>query len=292
MSHRLTLFLATSLALLAACADPSKEDARYRGALPPDEVAARVNGVAITRAELGAATGAEGHPGLGGGDDEAKDLDRLVRQELAAQEAVRLGLDPGPAYRAELGRLEAQVQAFRRQRLADLYDREVGVKADVSDDEARRHWDANAARLRTEVHVWQIFLRHEGEIEAARRDLEAGVPFEEAARRRFPQVPASAGAFWDVGWVRLAQAPEPWREELSKLEPGATSGVLRGPKGRFWILKLVARREDPALTFEAVKPAVVEAVRAAKVEARRAETERRLRARAKVEIAPRATPGT
>jgi parvulin-like peptidyl-prolyl isomerase len=141
------------------------------------------------------------------------------------------------------------------------------------------------------VHVWQIFLRHEGEIEAARRELEAGVPFEEAARRRFPNVPASAGAFWDVGWVRLAQAPEAWRDELAKLEPGATSGVLRGPKNRFWILKLVGRRENPALTFEAVKPAVVEAVRAEKIEARRAEKERELRARAKVEITHGVRPG-
>lgn len=290
MSPRFALFL-SSLALLAACADPSKEDARYRGALPPAEVAARVNGVPITRAELGAATGAEGHPGLPAAGDEGKDLDRLVRQELAAQEAVRLGLDPGAAYRAELGRLEAQVQAFRRQRLADLYDREVAVKADVSEDEARRYWEANASRLRTVVHLWQIFVRDEGEIEAARRDLEAGVPFEEAARRRFPNVPASAGAFWDVGTLRLSQAPEPWRDAVAALEVGATSGVLRGPKGRFWLLKLVDRREDPALTFEAVRPAVVEAVRAAKVEARRAEAERQLRERAKVEITQRAKPG-
>lgn len=273
--------LGVSIAVLAACGGSSSSDARYRGALPAADVAVRVNGAPITRAEVGAEAKGEGHPGVPAGDEKGA-LEALVRQELAAQKAVELGLDPGPEYRAELGRLEAQVAAFKRRRLAAVYDRQAVAKADVSDDEARRYYEKEGARIRTEVHVWQLLLRDEAQVEQARRDIESGVPFDVAARRLFPDVPATAGAFWDVGYMRWSQVPEPWREVLAGLEEGQTTGVIRGPKSRFWILKLVDRRENPELTFDAVKPVVVEVLRRERAESARAEAERKLRSRARI----------
>jgi parvulin-like peptidyl-prolyl isomerase len=220
--------------------------------------------------------------------DERSALDAVVRQELAAQKAVELGLDPGPEYRAELGQIEAQVAAFKRRRLAALYEEQAASSIAISDDEVRKYFEAEGAKLRSEVHVWQIMVRDESVIEQARRHLESGIPFEEAVRRLFPNVPAAAGAFWDLGWLRWSQVPEPWRDVVARLEKGQTSGVIKGPRSRFWIVKLVDRRESPELTFDVVKPMVVEALRAEKVEARRAQAEKDLRSGARIVYAQQA----
>jgi parvulin-like peptidyl-prolyl isomerase len=287
--HSLASAAALAALCAAACGRSTQGDgARRAAAPPPADVVARVNGVPITRADLQREARPGGHPGLAP-EAERDVLDGLVRQELAAQRAAELKLDPGPEYRAERSRLEAQLAALERRKLAEAFDRHVATTAAVSDEDARAYFEAERGRIRTELHLWQILVQDDARIEQARRDLEAGIPFEEVARRQFPELPASAGPFWDLGYLRWTQIPAPWRSALDRTEKGGTTGVIQGPKGRRWILKLVDRRENPDVTFESVKPIVVEALRGARAESLRAEAERELRARGRVEYVERAT---
>lgn len=248
---------------------------------PTEGLLARVNGVPITKADVQREARGGGHANTGI-EDEKDTLDRLVRQELAAQRAEELKLDPGPEYRAEAARIEAMLQALKRRKLAEAYDRHVAETATVSDEEARKYFEAEGRRIRTEVHVWQIMLHDRAKIDEARRAVEAGVPFEEVARRSFPKLPESAGPFWDVGYLRWTQVPPQWRSALEGLEVGQTSGVIEGPKSRHWIVKLVDRRENPEITFDTAKPMIVETLRAERLETLRAEAERELRSKARV----------
>ena len=60
------------------------------------------------------------------------------------------------------------------------------------------------------------------------------------------------------------------------------SGIIRGPNKRFWIIKLIDKREDPATTLESSKPMIVAVLKNAKFEELREKTERDLRTKATI----------
>jgi peptidyl-prolyl cis-trans isomerase C len=253
------------------------------------DIVATVNGTPIGAAEVKLETraAANPHPGQPMPQPDKDALEDLIRQELAAQRARELGLDQDPGYQEDLRRVEAQLTSFKRKKLADLfYQKHIVKQAEVTDEEARRYFDEHAAQLRTEVHVHQILSRDEGQIGQTLAELERGVPFEEIADRGQPTLPPGARKPWDTGFLRWQHLPEAWREVVYALEPGQRSGIIRGPNRRFWIVQVVAKREDPNVTFESVKPALVELLEQSKLAAVRAETEKSLRAKAKIEYGP------
>jgi hypothetical protein len=66
------------------------------------------------------------------------------------------------------------------------------------------------------------------------------------------------------------------------MKPGDTSDILRGPKQRAWILKLVERRQNDAVTFESVKGPLIEALQRAKTVEYRKQAIEKLREAANV----------
>ena len=195
---------------------------------------ARVNGVAITQADLDERTrrtpagGAPGHDASTGNV-----LQTVVREELIAQKAVQLGLDREPGYRASLAALEAQVSAFRRKQLGELYGlRSLGRLPDLP-----------------------------AELERDHAELKAGTPFVEVAARRYPDLPAGAARPWDLGEMGWMQIPAPWRGIVDRLEPGQISDVIQGENGRAWVIQLAAKRVDPAITFETERDRIVQLLR-------------------------------
>jgi len=209
-------------------------------------------------------------------------LEVIIQEELISQRAVELGLDANPTYLDKLRRMEAQINAFKRKELSELFWREIGRRVEVSEADANKYFAENAARIGTEVHVWQILRRKEGLIEQVLNDLQHGTSFEEVARKLFPNLPKTAGEPWDLGYLRWKQVPKPWRNVVYDLKKGEVSGVIRGPNNRFWIIKLIDKREPPDITFESVKATVMEILKNAKIEELREKTERDLRAKASI----------
>lgn len=250
-----------------------------------DAVAA-VNGVLITRAEVSAASKVDSHQGPAAPEPQAQVVERLVREELATQRAVELGLDQDPAYREKLAHLETQVVAFRRERLSEAFYRDAASKVEISDADARKYFDEHGAEMRREIRVSQILMRDEAAIEAARRAIEAGTSFEDVARKQFPELPEGSRPPWDLGYLRWNQVPEAWAGVVERLAPGQTSAVIRGPNRRFWLVKLVDRRENPAVTFESVRSLVTDKLRAAQSTRLRDAADQALRARARIVYGP------
>jgi hypothetical protein len=98
--------------------------------------------------------------------------------------------------------------------------------------------------------------------------------------------PAGIRAPWDLGYLQWSQLPEAWQEVIDTLPIGATSPVIDGPRGRAWVLRLVDRRIDPSVTFDAARPVIEQRLTAAAAERAQAELARQLRAGAHIELAP------
>jgi len=247
-------------------------------------VLATVNGTPITEADVRYASQRRvGHQSNGTSTDPTQVLEGTIAQELIYQRALELGLDADPSYQTGLRQLEAQVNAFKRKKMAALYhQREVVAKASVSDEEARAYFEQHAAQIRTEVNVWQILRRDESQIEQIHKDLAQGLPFEDVAAKHFPTVPPTARKPWELGYLRWEQIPESWRDVVYGLSAGEASGVIRGPNNRFWIIKLVDKRDNPAITYEAVKPRIMKMLTNEKVQRLSDQSNRVLREKAQI----------
>lgn len=235
-------------------------------------VVAVVNGVEITEADLAVAMTAAaraGDPHRGDTDAappvRAEVLDRLIDQELAAQRGAARGLDRDPQFAAELAARRAEVDAFRRQRLAEALAHTVRGEVAISDAELRSYYAEHLDQIQTVTHVAQILVRDRAAIEAARRDLDAGAAFDQVAARQFPTVPTGTRP-WDLGELTWNQLPPAWSGIVDTLAVGATSPIIEGPRNRLWIVEVVDRRVDRSITFDAARPAI-EAVLRAEAEA-------------------------
>lgn len=279
MKHLCVLF-----ALGAACVACNQGSAGQPVGKSSGAVVVSVNGQPITEAEVQLAL----KPGAHGSEPSPVDRRKavvtgLIHDELARQKALELGLEPeGPAA-DEVARLETLLNAARRKALADAYfNKQILKKAEPTEAEARQYFEANAAMICTEFGLQQIFLRDEAGITLAQQELAKGTPFEEVARRQFPNLPEGVGLPWELGSLSWKQLPEPWRPVLQTLQPGQSSGVLRGPGGRFWLIKLLDRRTKPGVTFEEVKPLIVEDLKRSHLEQLTQQAEQELRKSARI----------
>jgi EpsD family peptidyl-prolyl cis-trans isomerase len=243
-----------------------------------------VNGVALTEADVQLALKPVSHGGEASTAERRKAvIAGLVREELARQKALELGLEPEGAAADEVGRLEVALNAARRHALAEAYfTKQVLKKAEPTEQEARQYFEANAAMLKTEFGLQQIFVRDEAAITQAQAELAKGTPFEEVARRQYPGLPEGVGLPWELGFLSWKQLPEPWRAVLQTMQPGQVSPVLKGPGGRFWIIKLLERRPRPEVSFEELKPLIVEDLKRSRLEQLTQQSEQELRKSARI----------
>jgi parvulin-like peptidyl-prolyl isomerase len=286
---RLLALSALVLGAAHACAqdDPTSAAERAAGTRtqPPEstrDVLATVNGTPIGEADVRFALRSGGHDREVPPEHIKNILEVIIRRELIHQRAVELGLDANPRYQEKLRRMEAQINAFKRKELSELFWREIAGRAVISEAEAKKYFVENAARIRTQLHVWQILRRKESLIDQALNDLEQGTSFEKVAGRQFQKFPKTGGEPWDLGYLRWKQVPKAWRNVVYGLKKGEVSGVIRGPNNRFWIIKLVDQRENPDITFESIKPTIMAVLKSAKIEKLREKTDRDLRAKASI----------
>lgn len=280
------LFVVTLAASCAQNGAPATTDAPKGSASAPaaKDVIATANGAPITKLDVVLRLKADSHSKAELTPERTKVvLETLVKQELAAQRAASLGLDADPKYQDGLRQLQAQVDAYRRKELAEAYFRhEVDKKSPVTDDEAKAYFDANAPRLRTQLHVLQLLMRSEAAITKAAAQLEQGQSFDDVAKANLPVAVPGERKPWDLGFLAWHRLPPPWRSVIYDLPVGKPSGIIKGPNDRFWIVQVVERREDPAADFGTFKDAIKADLRAVKAEQLREKAEAELLEKGKV----------
>jgi hypothetical protein len=243
------LLVAAACMVISSCERPEHD------AAPDVDVLATVNGVPITERDLSyesSTTG--GHMSEETRVDHERLLQGIVLQELAYQKAVELGFDSDPEYQEALRRLMTQVTAFKRKKLAEVFfAREFSRKAAISDEEAQEYYKGNTEAIGSEIHILQILRRDENLIAQDLDELLQGESFEEVAGKRFQNLPQTDRKPWDLGYLRWEQVPDAWWSTIRTLKTGESSGVIRGTNDRYWIIKLVDRRQNPGVSYEAVE---------------------------------------
>jgi EpsD family peptidyl-prolyl cis-trans isomerase len=249
------------------------------------DVLVTVNGVPIRASDLKYVLARDHRKKKGVPAAKAKEvLDELIEQELARQRAEELGFDEDPEYVRKLRFMEAPLNDFKRTALRDLYyAKHIGKQAKVDEAEAREHFKRNSELFKTEVRVFQILVRNdEAKIRAMKKELDEGAAFEEVAAQMFPKELPEGRKPWDMGYLRFDQVPAHFSHALENMKEGEVSGILRGPKNRAWILELVDRRINDAITFESVQAPLTEALQTAKTAELRKQATELLRNKAKI----------
>jgi peptidyl-prolyl cis-trans isomerase C len=283
--------LAALFVLAAGCAEgarPTAEAGVCESARPPaapKDLLVTVNGAPIGAAEIEAKLKADSHESEVTPERTKNVLEGLIRQELMYQRAVELGLTSDAKYQEAVRQMEAQLHALKRKELSEVFLRqEVEKKAAVTDEDARKYFDQNAARLRTELHVLQILARTEAAIDKVHEELGKGDSFEDVAARRFPGMTGAKP--WDLGYLNWQKVPEAWRGVVYGMKAGDVSVVIRGAKDRYWVLKVVDKRENADVSFDKVRDGIVVEMKRAKSDEVRDKLEADLRAKAKIVFAP------
>jgi len=250
------------------------------------KVLARVNGKPITTADVEfASRGTGNHHGQAIPADRKAVLDNIILQELISQRAAQLGIDADPAYQNELRRLEVEVNAFKRKKLAELLLQKNTQNIQVSDAEARAYFTANAAQFRTVYSLTQILRRDEDLIQKDLRELKRGTPFDKVAAGQYSNLPTGMKP-WVLGDMRFTQLPTEWKSVVNGLKKGQYSGIIRGPNNRFWIIRLNDVREDKTVNFDSAKPMILDMLKAEQAQRQSEKLIQELRSKAKIIYTP------
>jgi peptidyl-prolyl cis-trans isomerase C len=272
----------------AAAVDQAKaapaSTAAAEPATPAGKVLVRVNGAAITEEDVRLSLRLRAPDEPIPPDKQAAVLETLIREELIAQRAAAAGLEQNQGYLQERAKFEAQLNAMRRRTLSDLYYKtQIEGKAVADEATVARYFEAHKQQLATELHVQQILVRRDTDAFAALEQLKAGKAFAEVARASFAQVPDEKAPPWDLGWMKWRQIPKPWREVVYDLKPGEHSGVIAGPRGRYWLVQVLDRRVSPPVSLADFREQIGEELRGQQVEALRTKLDREIRDGARIE---------
>lgn len=166
---------------------------------------------------------------------------------------------------------EEDVRRELRRELAWLaYLERLEAAAEIPEESVRRFYEDNRARMRTPdlVRLRGVLVRDSRTAEEVRRLALAGHDLAALARRYSVDPSASRGG--DTGWIPRDRL-QPWLAvAVSRLKPGQTSGVIRGPQG-YYVVRLEDVRPGRPLSYSEVRSRIQAELRrsAAKAELER-----------------------
>jgi foldase protein PrsA len=199
----------------------------------------------------------------------------------------------------KIGATEDDVlQAATRRRLAQVFiTTKVDPTVSVSEADAKAYYEAHNEDFRhfAQVKIRGVFVsappgiseKADAEAKArateAERRILAGEDFGKVARDMSDDMSKANGG--ELGWMDagfVASLASAFGTDISKLEPGDTSSVLRGKFG-YWVAQVVAKRPAGPVPFDEVKDIVLKRYREAKVNEAAATIVKERRAKATIE---------
>ena len=279
---RILLASAASLLVLSAC----NPDDKAKSAVAPavkEPAAATVNGIAIAKSRVHMIV----QQGLAAGQPDSPEarkgiIEKLAMQTLAADEAIKKGLDKSPE-------IMAQIDLIRQSVLANAYVQDLIKNSTASDDMLKAEYEKIKATITgTEYKARHILVEKESDAKdiIAKLKKDPGL-FEKLAMEKSKDAGSKVRV---ASWARF---------DLSRMVPGFGSAVSKLEKGRSrrspsrpslvitsssW--KIPGRSRAPP--FEEVKPQLAQHLQQQNVQKQMED----LKAKAKIEIvdAPAAAP--
>ncbi len=210
-------------------------------------VVAEVDGRAVTLGDVGDAIRAlpANVAGLPFADLYPGVLGRLIEQQALAIRAQRSGLDEDPVVRRKMKAASEQILAN------EFLTREIGGTITEAALLDRYNKDFAGKPGPEEVHLRVIMVPSETVAKDIVAELRAGADFAALAKRSSLDPTASSGG--DAGFTTLDKlTPEAGAVAFS-MQPGQFTAYPVRSGGNWFILKVEARRQEPAPPFNAMR---------------------------------------
>jgi len=278
-NFRIAALAAVCLVALAACAP--KEDAKPTATVAKDSIVATVNGVPITSARVDAIARQGGNGRPDSPDARKAIVEGLAMQMVAAEEAVKKGLDKTPE-------VVDQLDGIRQSVLANAYVQDFLKNNPVGDEAVKAEYDRiKAAITGTEYKARHILVEKESEareiIAKLRKDPAS---FGKLATEKSKD-PGSKARGGDLGWFDPNRMVPEFKAALVALEKGKFTQEPVKTQFGYHVILLEDSKPIEAPPFEEVKANLAQQVQQQNMKKQLDE----LKSRAKIEIvgAPAAT---
>lgn len=219
-------------------------------AASPDKVVARVDGIAITEADIAVAADDPALSLPGVTEPQKRDLliGYLVDLKLGAKAAEAAKVGEGPEF-------ARRVAYFRDKLMLDEYlEREV--KKGVTPEAARKLYEETVKNLKPEfeVRARHILVEGEAEAKAILTRVKGGEDFAKVAGETSKD-PGSKTDGGDLGFFSKDRMVEPFADAAFKLEPGQFSEPVKSQFG-WHVIRVEEKRSKPVPAFEDMKEQV------------------------------------
>ena len=281
-NSRILLASAVSLLVLSACNPDDKAKSAAAPAVK-EPAAATVNGIAIAKSRVDMIV----QQGLAAGQPDSPEarkgiIEKLAMQTLAADEAIKKGLDKSPE-------IMAQIDLIRQSVLANAYVQDLIKNSTASDDMLKAEYEKIKAKITgTEYKARHILVEKESDAKdiIAKLKKDPGL-FEKLAMEKSKDAGSKARG-GELGWFDLSRMVPEFGAAASKLEKGAITQEPVKTQFGYHVIQLEDSRPIEAPPFEEVKPQLAQHLQQQNVQKQMED----LKAKAKIEIvdAPAAAP--
>ena len=281
-NSRILLASAVSLLVLSACNPDDKAKSAAAPAVK-EPAAATVNGIAIAKSRVDMIV----QQGLAAGQPDSPEarkgiIEKLAMQTLAADEAIKKGLDKSPE-------IMAQIDLIRQSVLANAYVQDLIKNSTASDDMLKAEYEKIKATITgTEYKARHILVEKEADAKdiIAKLKKDPGL-FEKLAMEKSKDTGSKVRG-GELGWFDLSRMVPEFGSAVSKLEKGAITQKPVKTRFGYHVIQLEDTRPIEAPPFEEVKPQLAQHLQQQNVQKQMED----LKAKAKIEIvdAPAAAP--
>ena len=214
-NSRILLASAVSLLVLSACNPDDKAKSAAAPAVK-EPAAATVNGIAIAKSRVDMIV----QQGLAAGQPDSPEarkgiIEKLAMQTLAADEAIKKGLDKSPE-------IMAQIDLIRQSVLANAYVQDLIKNSTASDDMLKAEYEKIKAKITgTEYKARHILVEKEAEAKdiIAKLKKDPGL-FEKLAMEKSKDAGSKASG-GELGWFDPSRMVPEFGAAVSKLDKGA-----------------------------------------------------------------------
>ncbi len=196
-------------------------------------------------------------------------LSSLIDSKLVAKDAQAKKLDQEEDFKKSLAQIKDQ--------LLERYAMQKIIEEAVSEDKLRKLYASSAAKGAVEVHARHILLKTADEAVAVIKSLDDGGDFAELAKTKSTGPSGPRGG--DLGFFSKGQMVPPFEEAAFALKDGSYTREPVQTQFGFHVIKVEARRDAPAPSFEDS----VEELRAQAAQAAGTAYVDKLRTKAKIE---------
>jgi parvulin-like peptidyl-prolyl isomerase len=249
-------------ALLCSCT--GKQESAVKPELE-SKIIARVNGTPITEEDLRfRLPGAHGERKASG--EQQKALDDVITEVLLYQQGLKIGLDKDPGYRAQIARMERQLEHVKRAEMTRrVYNTQVAAKIEITQADAKNYYDKNANQIATELHLGVISFNNQERAGEALQKIRGGATFESIARSVMGSQVSAGREPWDLGFLSWGQIPVDFVGAVYGLKPGEVSDIVSSKRTGYQIFKLFGARKNPKADFASWSGLIMNRLRDEKV---------------------------